>query len=142
MNEHDELVEQALSAWRPRDRDGGVRSHPAWHDLDEAGRQQVYEESLRLRRHFSLSDRVRYFWPVPEVQEAVQRLFANLDVERLPRGLVSQYLPDAVGAAEAGPTDGRAARLARLHVRRVLARYARACGTVAAGVAAGARLPL
>lgn len=50
MNEHDELVEQALSAWRPRDRDGGVRSHPAWHDLDEAGRQQVYEESLRLRQ--------------------------------------------------------------------------------------------
>ncbi len=100
------------------------------------------EESLRLRRHFSLSDRVRYFWPVPEVQEAVRRLFANLDAERLPRGLVSQYLPDAVGAAEAGPPDGRAARLARLHVRRVLARYARACGTVAAGVAAGARLPL
>ena len=100
------------------------------------------EESLRLRRQFSLSDRVRYFWPVPEVQEAVRRLFANLDAERLPRGLVSQYLPDAVGTAEAGPTDGRAARLARLHVRRVLARYARACGTVAAGVAAGARLPL
>ena len=54
---------------------------------------------------------------------------------------MSQYLPDGVETAEAGPQDGQAARLARLHVRRVLARYARACGA-AAGVAAGARLPL
>ena len=100
------------------------------------------EESLRQRRQFGLSDRARYYWPVPEVQEAVRRLFANLDAERLPRGVVSQYLPDAVETAEVGPPDGRAARLARLHVRRVLARYARACGSAAAGVAAGAGLPL
>jgi tagatose-1,6-bisphosphate aldolase non-catalytic subunit AgaZ/GatZ len=99
-------------------------------------------EGLRLQRQFSLSDRARYYWPVPEVQRAVQRLFANLDTERLPRGVVSQYLPDAVEAAETGPPDGQAARLARLHVRRVLARNARACGRAAAGLAAGAGLPL
>jgi D-tagatose-1,6-bisphosphate aldolase subunit GatZ/KbaZ len=100
------------------------------------------EEDLRRRRQFSLSDRARYYWPVPEVQKAVQRLFANLDTLRLPRGVVSQYLPDTVEAADAGPPDGQAARLARLHVRRVLARYARACGVAAAGVAVGAGLPL
>ena len=55
---------------------------------------------------------------------------------------MSQYLPDGVETADAGPQDGQAARLARGHVRRVLARYARACGVAAAGVAAGARLPL
>jgi D-tagatose-1,6-bisphosphate aldolase subunit GatZ/KbaZ len=100
------------------------------------------EESLRRRRQFSLSDRARYYWPVPEVQQAVQRLFANLDAEHLPRGVVSQYLPDGVEAADAGPPDGQAARLARVHVRRVLARYARACGVGAAAVAARAGLPL
>ena len=100
------------------------------------------EECLRLRRQFSLSDRARYYWPVPEVQKAVERLFANLDTQRLPRGVVSQYLPDALEAASARPADGQAARLARLHVRRVLARYARACGVAAAGVTAGAGLPL
>jgi len=100
------------------------------------------EDDLRLRRQFSLSDRARYYWPVPEVQQAVRRLFANLDAQRLPRGVVSQYLPDAVEAAEAGPPDAQAARLARHHVRRVLARYARACGISAADVAAGVRLPL
>ena len=61
------------------------------------------EEDLRLRRQFSLSDRARYYWPVPEVQKAVQRLFANLDTQRLPRGVVSQYLPDGVETADAGP---------------------------------------
>jgi len=100
------------------------------------------DESLRLRRQFSLSDRARYYWPAPELQDAVRRLFANLDAERMPRGLVSQYLPHCVEAADAGPPDGRALRLARLHVRRVLARYSRACRVAAAGVAAGARLPL
>jgi len=46
---HEELVEQAVGAWRPRDADGAVRGHPAWWDLDEAGRREVYEQTLRSR---------------------------------------------------------------------------------------------
>jgi len=76
------------------------------------------------------------------VQDAVARLFANLDKQRLPPGLVSQYLAVGVDTAEAGPQRGQAARLARLRVRRVLARYSQACGAEDALVAAGARLPL
>lgn len=96
------------------------------------------EDAARVQRRFSLSDRCRYYWTAPPVQDALRRLFANLEGRRLPRGLVSQYLPGAAGAAEPGP--GLAGRLARLHVRRVLDRYARACreGTVSAG----AGLPL
>jgi hypothetical protein len=44
-----DLMEQALSAWRPRDRDGAVRGHPAWHDLDPDARRAVYDETMRLR---------------------------------------------------------------------------------------------
>jgi D-tagatose-1,6-bisphosphate aldolase subunit GatZ/KbaZ len=142
-----EEIEQELLERRAPDRLSGVREA-----LDRAMRAdprhwKAYygegdDESLRLRRQFSLSDRARYYWPAPELQDAVRRLFANLDAERMPRGLVSQYLPHGVEAADAGPPDGRAVRLARLHVRRVLARYSRACGVAAAGVAAGARLPL
>jgi hypothetical protein len=44
------LLEQVLSAHRERGRDGRVKSHPAWHDLDEAGRRQAFDEVLRLRR--------------------------------------------------------------------------------------------
>ena len=50
FEDRDALVEQALSAWRPSGRDGGVRGHPAWHDLDPAGRQEVYQQTLRLRQ--------------------------------------------------------------------------------------------
>ena len=44
-----DLVEEAVGAWRPRDREGGVRGHPAWHDLNRAGRQRVFDETLRQR---------------------------------------------------------------------------------------------
>ncbi len=48
--DRDLLVEQAVSAWRPRDLDGGIRSHPAWADLDDAGRDAVFTQTLLQRR--------------------------------------------------------------------------------------------
>jgi hypothetical protein len=48
--EREELVEQAASAWRPRTRDGGVRAHPAWHDLDGPGREEAFELAREQRR--------------------------------------------------------------------------------------------
>jgi D-tagatose-1,6-bisphosphate aldolase subunit GatZ/KbaZ len=142
-----EAIECELLERRAKDRLSGLRLTLDAAMTGDPRHWQAYygagdPESLRLRRGFSLSDRARYYWPVPQVQKAVLRLFANLDTERLPRGLVSQYLPDAVEAAETGPTDGQAARLSRLHVRRVLARYARACGGAASGLVAGTGLPL
>jgi hypothetical protein len=53
MTERDErelLVEQVGGAWRPSRIDGGLPAHPAWADLDEAGRVEAYEVALRLRR--------------------------------------------------------------------------------------------
>ena len=52
MNERDRetLLERVTTAWRPRDPDGGLRSHPAWHDLDAVGREEAYALTLRLRR--------------------------------------------------------------------------------------------
>jgi hypothetical protein len=44
------LVEAAATAWRERDASGGVRSHRAWHDLDDAGRAEAFEVARRLRR--------------------------------------------------------------------------------------------
>jgi hypothetical protein len=45
----DELVEAVASAWRPRAATGGVRAHPAWHDLDAAGRRAAFEAALASR---------------------------------------------------------------------------------------------
>ncbi|HUG54818.1 MAG TPA: class II D-tagatose-bisphosphate aldolase, non-catalytic subunit [Vicinamibacteria bacterium] len=93
------------------------------------------EEDLRLRRQYSLSDRCRYYWTAPRVQDALRRLHANLGERRIPRGLVSQYFPGAallVGGA--GAQGALADRIERHHVREVLERYARACRPTAAGL--------
>jgi hypothetical protein len=43
------LVEAVVSAHRPRSRDGEVRSHPAFFDLDPAGRRAAFEATLEAR---------------------------------------------------------------------------------------------
>jgi hypothetical protein len=47
--EEEALIEAASAAWRPRDRDGAVRAHPAWHDLGEEGRVRAYEAARASR---------------------------------------------------------------------------------------------
>lgn len=47
--EEELLFEQVLSAHRARGVDGAVKSHPAWHDLDEAGRREAFEATVTLR---------------------------------------------------------------------------------------------
>ena len=47
MNE-DELIEQVAGAWRPESRDE-LRYHPAWHDLDAAGRTRAYDLARAVR---------------------------------------------------------------------------------------------
>ncbi len=51
MTAHEQraLIEAAASAWRPRDPRGGLHFHPAWWDLDEAGRQAAYEVARQSR---------------------------------------------------------------------------------------------
>ncbi len=46
---NDELREQVIGAWRPTSPDGDVRAHPAWHDLDDAGRRAAFREAARQR---------------------------------------------------------------------------------------------
>jgi hypothetical protein len=47
--ERDLLVEAAVSVHRPRDPSGELRFHPAFHDLDAAGREELYAVSWRQR---------------------------------------------------------------------------------------------
>ena len=49
MTAREALIESASTAWRPRGA-GAVRAHPAWADLDEAGRLAAYEATRLLRR--------------------------------------------------------------------------------------------
>ena len=46
----------------------------------------------RLQRHFSYSDRIRYYWPEPRAQAAVEALMARFNGRVIPQTLISQYL--------------------------------------------------
>ena len=48
--ERQALIEAATSAWRPRDRNGALQAHPAWHDLNQEDRVEVARETLVLRQ--------------------------------------------------------------------------------------------
>jgi D-tagatose-1,6-bisphosphate aldolase subunit GatZ/KbaZ len=141
-----EAIERELLERRAPERLSGLRRALEGSMREDPRHWKAYygeadEETLRLRRSFSLSDRARYYWPVPAVRQAAERLFANLDAERLPPGLLRQHLPQEAESEAPGPREGATARLARGTVRRVLARYARACG-VGRTVAPREGLPL
>lgn len=86
------------------------------------------EDGQRLLRRYSLSDRIRYYWPDPAIEDAAQRLFANLaKVGVIPLGLLSQYLPLHYHASREGRLTMDAKSLAKESVRIALAPYAAAC---------------
>ncbi|HVN99096.1 MAG TPA: D-tagatose-bisphosphate aldolase, class II, non-catalytic subunit [Steroidobacteraceae bacterium] len=83
---------------------------------------------LLLDQQFSLSDRLRYYWPVAEVGRALEKLLANLEASPPPLTLLSQYLPQQYAALRAGHLSGGARALVLHHIDLVLQQYSAACG--------------
>ena len=79
-------------------------------------------------RQFSLSDRLRYYWTVPSVENAVAGLFEFVDASVLPMPLISQFLPQHARAVATGDVASSATALCRAHVKLALVPYADACG--------------
>jgi D-tagatose-1,6-bisphosphate aldolase subunit GatZ/KbaZ len=82
----------------------------------------------RALRAFGYADRVRYYWPVPEVEVAVARLFANLRSSAPPLPLLAQHLPPEYDAVRDGRATPDPEALVRHAVSEALRPYARACG--------------
>ncbi|NHB78042.1 class II D-tagatose-bisphosphate aldolase non-catalytic subunit [Rhodobacter calidifons] len=62
----------------------------------------IHGPDRRLQRHFGLADRIRYYWPAPQAQEAVQRLLTDLADKRLPDPLLSAHFrADEIASARA-----------------------------------------
>ncbi len=89
-----------------------------------------------IDRQYSLSDRVRYYWPQPQVRQAVTHLLENLRRHPVPLALLSQYLPEQARALNAG-TLGNDPKLWVLDkIQHVLLTYAQACEPAPQGVLA------
>lgn len=86
------------------------------------------EEQKKFARAYSLSDRCRYYWPQPQVEQEVSRLLRNLSGP-LPLALLSQYVPLEYEAIREGRLENSAAAIIRHHIQCVLKVYAAACGT-------------
>ncbi|MBP1849338.1 D-tagatose-bisphosphate aldolase, class II, non-catalytic subunit [Rhizobium halophytocola] len=79
------------------------------------------------QRHFSYSDRIRYYWPQPEVSAAVGQLFDLLENVDIPETMISQYLGASYQKVRDGVVKPRAHDLAISAVGAVLEDYFSAC---------------
>ena len=76
---------------------------------------------------FSLSDRIRYYWSTPAMEQACTQLFASLASRVIPLTLISQYLPAQYAAIRAGRLQNEPHELVIDGVEQVLRHYERAC---------------
>ena len=119
----DELVEPAGRSQLAAVVDRVMLAEPRWWQ----GYYEGDEDEQRLARRYSYSDRVRYYWPHPEISAAQQRLLDNLRARPIPLPLLSAYLPDQYTRVRAGELGTDPAALAIDRVRDVLRGYAAAC---------------
>lgn len=77
-------------------------------------------------RSYSFSDRLRYYWTNPVVQEAVEHLFSNFYQFEIPLPLLSQYFPEQFVAVREGSLSAKAKPIILDKVKRVIRSYAAA----------------
>jgi len=86
------------------------------------------ESQVRVARGYSLSDRIRYYWPNSEISKALALLIQNLQECPAPLPLVAQYLPRQAAAIRAGAIGNNPIAIIHHKIQESLARYADACG--------------
>lgn len=79
---------------------------------------------VELLKHFSYSDRIRYYWAIPEVQKALDTLCSNINTTEVPETVISQYFP----ARQFGDLAATAELLIQEHIELCIQRYYSACG--------------
>ena len=87
-----------------------------WHSYYRGSPEQIAYKTL-----YSLSDRIRYYWPQREMRKLCQELLQALGHRPLPYSLVSQYFPQAVQQLE--PEQWKPAKLIEQQIQNVLAQY-------------------
>jgi len=92
-----------------------------------SGHYHGSDDQKRLQRHFSYSDRIRYYWPDTQVLRAVETLIAELP-ETIPETLISQHLARVYQDVVAGRVLPRARDLCLAAIDCALAPYSVATG--------------
>jgi D-tagatose-1,6-bisphosphate aldolase subunit GatZ/KbaZ len=93
-------------------------------------RGHYHGDGAELERdlQFSLSDRIRYYWPYPEVERAVAAMRERLDRRPIPHAVLQQFLPRQYEAVREGRIAATTADIMREGVALALRPYVAACG--------------
>jgi len=95
--------------------------------VEDVGYWQDYyhgsDKEKRVQRHFSYSDRIRYYWSTEVAIHAMNALFAALEGSEIPETLVSQYLPRQYDEANGKLSTFEAKKLVLDAVRGALRPY-------------------
>jgi D-tagatose-1,6-bisphosphate aldolase subunit GatZ/KbaZ len=102
--------------------DAMVLSPSNWKSHYHGGPEKEY-----LLRKFSYSDRIRYYWNEPAVQEAIDRLLGNLRRIDIPETLLSAYMPVQYHALREGFVSKDPLELILHATQQSLRPYAYAC---------------
>jgi D-tagatose-1,6-bisphosphate aldolase subunit GatZ/KbaZ len=86
------------------------------------------EAKLRVARAYSLSDRIRYYWPNNEVSRSLAVLMQNLRESPAPYPLIAQYLPRQAEAIRSREINNDPIAIVHHKIGESLSRYADACG--------------
>jgi len=86
------------------------------------------EGDLDLALQYSLSDRIRYYWPEPAVGQACDAMLERLGRAPIPLTLLSQYLPREHEAVRAGRIEPTPRAILLEGIGRALRPYLAACG--------------
>jgi len=118
-----ELVPAAKRSRLAETMEAMMLAHPAdW--------QRYYRGSAdqqRLLRVYSYSDRIRYYWRLPEIETSVARLMQNLQQTSIPETLLSQYCPRQYDEIRAGRLTNDPKSIVIANIRAVLSTYSKAC---------------
>ena len=77
----------------------------------------------RIQRHYSYSDRIRYYWSHPQAKTATERLLEALGSVELPETLVMEFLPRSYETVRDGAVRALPRLLVDLAIRQELSRY-------------------
>ena len=85
------------------------------------------DNTLRLARKFSYSDRLRYYWPNQLVEQSLQRLISNLTQYPVPVNIISQFMPKQYHKVVRGHLDNDPVELIFDKIREMVSDYTYAC---------------
>jgi D-tagatose-1,6-bisphosphate aldolase subunit GatZ/KbaZ len=119
----EQLIEEDRQSFLPRVVEEAMLREPA----DWQAHYPGLPAEQKLLRVYSYSDRIRYYWHLPEISAAVDRLVANLNAVTVPESMWSRYLPIQYVHIRTGKIKSDPVSVIVDCIHEVLRSYAAAC---------------